>query len=99
MQEISFPVSVTPFRKDGILHKLHTIRTGVLSTLAQSSKRSPLNHHVFVLLTRALGSSLISRETSWNGFLYDISQYNMSKHEIKLAKNYLKNCQNFGIAR
>ena len=56
-------------------------------TLAQSSKRSPLNHHVFVLLTRAFGSSLISHETSWNGFLYDISQYNMSKHEIKLAKN------------
>ena len=54
-------------------------------TLAQSSKCSPLNHHVLVLLIRAFGSSLISRETSWNDFLYDISQYNISKHEIKTS--------------
>ena len=56
-----------------------------MNTLARSSKRSPLNHHVFVLLTRAFGSSLISRDTSWNDFLYDISQYKMSKHEIKTS--------------
>ena len=66
---------------------IESFQIGQKNTLAQSSKRSPLNHHVFDLLTRAFGSSLISYETSWNGFLYDISQYNMSKHEIKLAKN------------
>ena len=38
LQEISFPFTVNPFRKDGILHKLHTIRTGVLIIYFEESQ-------------------------------------------------------------